>query len=199
MRRVVHLSDLHFGRDRAEVLQPLLQTVNALSPDLVVLSGDFTQRARVSEFQAAAAFIAALTSPTLSIPGNHDVPLDNLFLRIFMPWHRYRRWINRDLEPGFADAEIVVVGVNTVNRFVWQQGWFKSRALRKIHAAFDGSTRVHIVAAHHPLDDPEISVRPTHEPGMEAHVAARDTESARYRNRDFVLVSLSDHPLKVSL
>ena len=154
MRRVVHLSDLHFGRDRPALLTPLLHAVNSLAPDLVVISGDFTQRARPEQFKTAAAFIAALQPPTLSIPGNHDVPLDNLLLRIFLPWRGYRKWIDRDLEPTFADSEIVVIGVNTVNRFAWQRGWFKSRALRKIQAAFDKSDRVHIVAAHHPLEHP---------------------------------------------
>ena len=154
MRRVVHLSDLHFGRDRPELLTPLLHAVNSLLPDLVVISGDFTQRARPEQFEAAAAFIAALEPRTLSIPGNHDVPLDNLLLRIFVPWRGYRKWINRDLEPTFVDSEIVVIGVNTVNRFAWQRGWFKLRALRKIHAAFEVANRVNIVAAHHPLEHP---------------------------------------------
>ena len=97
MRRVVHLSDLHFGRDRPALLTPLLHAVNSLAPDLVVISGDFTQRARPEQFKTAAAFIAALQPPTLSIPGNHDVPLDNLLLRIFLPWRGYRKWIDRDL------------------------------------------------------------------------------------------------------
>lgn len=154
MRRVVHLSDLHFGRDRREVLRPLTTAVNALCPDLVVVSGDFTQRATELQFTAAAAFLKGLHAPTLSVPGNHDVPLHNLFMRIFFPWRRYRRWINTDLQPSFEDDEMVVIGVNTVNPFDWQRGWFRSRAMRRVCAAFSTSTgkRTHLVVAHHPLE-----------------------------------------------
>ena len=157
MRRIVHLSDLHFGRDRPELLKPLLAAVNGLGADLVVISGDFTQRARVEQFKAAAGFIKALQAPVLSVPGNHDVPLDNLIWRMFLPWRRYKVWINKDLEPQFADEDIVVICVNTVNRFVWQQGWLRSRALHRITAAFAGGAhrRIHIVVAHHPLEHPE--------------------------------------------
>lgn len=154
MKRVVHVSDLHFGRDRAEVLGPLVATIVSLQPDLVIISGDLTQRATDPQFAAAAAFVASLQRPVLTVPGNHDVPLHNLFLRLFLPWRRYRTWINRDLEPAHSDDEMLVIGVNTVNPFAWQRGWFRSRAIRKVCAAFTGSTgrRVHIVVAHHPLD-----------------------------------------------
>jgi 3',5'-cyclic AMP phosphodiesterase CpdA len=154
MRRLVHLSDLHFGRDRPEVVGPLTQSVNALMPDLVIVSGDFTQRATDEQFAAAATFIKTLKAPTLCVPGNHDVPLHNLFMRIFMPFHRYRRWINADLNPIFQDEQILVIGVNTVNPFAWQRGWFRSRAIERVCAAFGNSTdpRKRIVVAHHPLE-----------------------------------------------
>lgn len=154
MRRLVHMSDLHFGRDRPELLEPLKQAVNDLGPDLIVISGDLTQRATELQFAAAAGFIQGLTSPVITIPGNHDLPLHNLFLRIFLPWRRYRRWIAADLEPRFSDEEIVVIGVNTVNRFAWQQGWLKTRAISKICSAFAGisAQRTRVVVLHHPLE-----------------------------------------------
>lgn len=154
MKRLLHLSDLHFGRDRQELLQPLSRAVNLLDPDLVIISGDLTQRATVTQFEAAAAFIRGLAPPVITIPGNHDLPLHNLFLRIFFPWHRYRRWINSDLDPKYVDNEVVVVGVNTVNRFAWQQGWLRSRALRRICMEFGKAAgeRTRIVVVHHPLE-----------------------------------------------
>jgi len=154
MRRLVHLSDLHFGRDRPEVLGPLLSSVNAMAPDLVIISGDLTQRATHEQFAAAADFIKGLQAATLCVPGNHDVPLHNLFLRLFMPWRRYRRWITADMHPTFQDDEIVVIGVNTVNPFAWQRGWFRSKAMRRVCAIFENSNdgRRHFVVAHHPLE-----------------------------------------------
>ena len=148
------MSDLHFGRDRAELLAPLLLAVNQLDPDVMVISGDLTQRATAAQFSAAAAFIGNLAAPVITIPGNHDLPLHNLFWRVVLPWRRYRHWINADLEPKFVDTEIAVIGVNTVNRFAWQQGWFRARAIRRVCAEFGGSTdkRTHIVVVHHPLE-----------------------------------------------
>ena len=50
MRTVVHLSDLHFGKVDQDLLAPLVKTVNALAPEVVVVSGDLTQRARTAQF-----------------------------------------------------------------------------------------------------------------------------------------------------
>ena len=148
------MSDLHFGRDRPELLRPLIEAVNRLAPDLIVISGDLTQRATDAQFAAAADFIRAMTAPVITIPGNHDLPLHNLFLRIFMPWRRYRRWIATNLEPQFRDDEIVVIGVNTVNRFAWQQGWLRTRSIGRICKEFssDGRKRTNVVVVHHPLE-----------------------------------------------
>lgn len=177
MRRLVHISDLHFGRDRVEVLDPLIAAVNRLDPHLVVISGDLTQRATERQFAAAAGFIARLRGPVLTIPGNHDLPLHNLFLRLFMPWRRYRRWISPDLEPSFADDEMVVMGVNTVNRFAWQQGWFRNRAMRRIVTEFAKveDNRIRVVVVHHPLEQrPEDhkSLMRNASPGIKALSAA---------------------------
>jgi 3',5'-cyclic AMP phosphodiesterase CpdA len=153
VRRLIHLSDLHFGRDRPELMRPLIARVRALAPDLVVISGDLTQRARASQFRAARAFLAALEAPVLSVPGNHDIPLDNLPVRFFRPWGRYRRWISDDLEPEYRDEGMIVLGVNTVDRFAWQRGWFTRRALARVRRGFEGQgSRIRIVVAHHPVE-----------------------------------------------
>lgn len=154
MRRLVHLSDLHFGRDRPELLEPLVAAVERLSPDLVAISGDLTQRARARQFRAARAFIDRLTAPVLVVPGNHDIPLHDPLRRLLRPFGGYRRWIADDLEPQFHDDEIIVLGVNTVNRFAHQSGLFTPRALRRIGRAFAPTEgrRTRIVVAHHPLE-----------------------------------------------
>ena len=122
MRRVLHLSDLHFGRTSPHLPGPLKALADRLRPDLTVISGDLTQRARNRQFAEAAAFIRALPGPVLCVPGNHDVPLDNPFLRVLAPFSRYRRHIATDLEPVHEDEAMIVAGVNTVNLLAVRQG-----------------------------------------------------------------------------
>jgi len=152
MRVVAHLSDLHFGRIRAELLTPLLDSVHAARPDLVVISGDLTQRARASQFADAQRFLAALPQPVLVVPGNHDVPLDAAWIRLLSPWRRYRRWISRELEPRYEDAELVVAGINTAAPFTWQRGWITSRAVTRACGVLGRvQGRVRLVVTHHPF------------------------------------------------
>lgn len=153
MRTIIHLSDLHFGRTRPDLLEPLIEVVNDMAPDLVAVSGDLTQRARVRQFQEARAFLDRIEAPCLVVPGNHDTPLDNIPMRLFGPWRRYRRWIGEELEPGFQDEELSVVGVNTVNPLDWQRGRIDRHGVARICTALGGrdAGRTRIVVAHHPF------------------------------------------------
>ena len=113
MRTLAHLSDLHFGRVHAPVLEPLRRALAAIGPDLVVVSGDLTQRARAEQFREARAFLDSLPFPRLVVPGNHDIPLYNVVKRFAAPLRDYRRIVSRELCPVFEDDEVVVVGLNT--------------------------------------------------------------------------------------
>lgn len=153
MRRIVHLSDLHFGRVDKALIDPLLSAVSGLKPDLTVVSGDLTQRARHRQFAAARAFLARLPGEVLCIPGNHDTPLDNLPVRLLTPFGRYRRFINRELEPVYRDDVMVVAGVNTVNRFSWQRGRIGRRRLSRLSQRIaHGAQPLRIAVLHHPLE-----------------------------------------------
>ena len=122
MRTIVHLSDLHFGRLDPELPSTLQRAVVEAAPDLVVVSGDLTQRARRSEFKAAARFLEGLPAPQLTVPGNHDVPLYNLLQRWLSPLGRYQRYITNDLAPFYEDAEIAALGVNTARAMTFKDG-----------------------------------------------------------------------------
>ena len=91
MRTIAHLSDLHFGRVDPAVCKALRIALADAAPDVVVVSGDLTQRARVSEFRTAKDFFADLPAPSIVVPGNHDVPLWNPYLRFIRPLARYAR------------------------------------------------------------------------------------------------------------
>ena len=165
-RTIVHLSDLHFGRVDPAILPALVRAVVAVAPDLVVVSGDITQRAGVAEFKAAAHFLETLPAPLLVVPGNHDVPLYNVLLRWLAPLDRYRRYITSDLAPFFEDAEIAVLGVNTARALTFKDGRINrlqiGAAMRCFALCRKDVTR--IVVTHHPFDmpDPVEGAKPGH-------------------------------------
>jgi 3',5'-cyclic AMP phosphodiesterase CpdA len=157
MRTLVHLSDLHFGRTDAAIVEPLVATIGRLAPDLVVVSGDLTQRARATEFREAQAFLARLAAPKIVVPGNHDVPLYRVWERLLSPLGKYRRLIESDLEPSFVDAEIAVVGVNTARSLTFKNGRINGAQVRAIGARFGplAESITKIVVTHHPFDLPD--------------------------------------------
>ena len=122
MRSIVHLSDVHFGRVDTRVINPLVEAVNGLKPDLVAVSGDLTQRARSAQFKEARAFLDRLPKPQIVVPGNHDVPLHNVFARFLQPLRKYQRYITADLRPFYYDDEIAVMGVNTARSLTVKGG-----------------------------------------------------------------------------
>lgn len=162
MRRIVHLSDLHFGRDRPELAAPLIATVNQLSPDLIAVSGDLTQRAKTNEFADAAQLLAQLHAPKLVVPGNHDVPLWNLWQRLTRPLGRYNHWFGQDTEPMQELAGgVAVIGVNSVDPFAHQRGKMDrdrtKRVIRRLSQLPE--TVLKIVVMHHPFIHPPGSTK----------------------------------------
>jgi 3',5'-cyclic AMP phosphodiesterase CpdA len=157
MRTIVHLSDIHFGRVHLNVVEPLIRSVNEIKPDLLAISGDLTQRARTYQFKEARAFLDTLPKPQIVVPGNHDVPLHNLFTRFFQPLVKYRRYITEDLQPFYADDEIAVVGVNTARSLTFKGGRVnvaQMASVREKLCPLDDQI-VKAVVTHHPFDLPE--------------------------------------------
>src|SRR4051812_19346146 len=100
MPRLVHLSDLHFGAHDETLVEGVAARIDDLKPDLVVISGDFTQRARTEQFKDACRFLEQLQRAgheVLGGPGNHDVPLYDVLRRFLSPLARYRRFIDENL------------------------------------------------------------------------------------------------------
>jgi 3',5'-cyclic AMP phosphodiesterase CpdA len=157
MRTLVHLSDLHFGRVDERIIKPLISAVTEINPDLAAVSGDLTQRARSEQFREARAFLDTLPRPQIVVPGNHDVPLHNIFTRFLQPLAKYKRYITADLQPTYVDDEIVVVGVNTARSFTIKGGRINEDQLGRVRDQFCGLADdvIKIVVTHHPFDLPE--------------------------------------------
>ena len=157
MRTIVQLSDLHFGAIIDATLDPLIDKVSSVAPDLVIISGDLTQRAREEQFADARRYLQRLPGPQLVVPGNHDVPLYDVFRRFMSPLGRYRKYITDDLSPSFIDDEIAVVGINTSRSLVFKGGSISPGQLAEAVAQFEGlqGSQARIVVTHHPFDIPE--------------------------------------------
>ena len=157
MRTLVHLSDLHFGRVDDTLLEPLRKRIHALEPHLVVVSGDLTQRAKPDQFREAKAFLESLPTPQLVVPGNHDVPLFNVFQRVLSPLGKYKRIVTSDLEPEFIDDEIAVIGLNTTRSFVWKDGSINSKQVEHVKSRICNLDEhiIKVVVTHHPFDVPK--------------------------------------------
>jgi 3',5'-cyclic AMP phosphodiesterase CpdA len=157
MRRIAHLSDVHFGRVDDAIVELAVKAVNALGPDLVVVSGDLTQRAKSRQFIEARRFLDRLPQPQIVVPGNHDVPLYNVFDRFFRPLEKFRRFITDDLSPSYIDDELVVVGVNTARSFVIKGGRINREQIALIKDAMCrvSNDALKMVVTHHPFDIPD--------------------------------------------
>jgi 3',5'-cyclic AMP phosphodiesterase CpdA len=157
MRKLVHLSDLHFDWVDQSIIEPVIKTVAEAGPDVVVVSGDLTQRARSNQFAEAKEFLDRLPSPQIIVPGNHDVPLYNVFKRFFEPLENYKRYITDDLTPFYSDEEIAVLGINTARSLTIKYGRVNEQqiaAIRDRLCPFADEV-VKIIVTHHPFDVPE--------------------------------------------
>ena len=157
MRTLVHLSDLHFGRVDHTLLAPLRELIERIAPDVLVVSGDLTQRARSEQFEEARAYLDSLPGPQIIVPGNHDISLYNVFRRFARPLARYKRYITDNLDPVYIDDEIAVIGVNTARSLTIKDGRVNTEQVDAIRArlATVPTSVTRIVVAHHPFDLPD--------------------------------------------
>ena len=155
MKIVAHLSDPHFGTEHPAIAAALLDELHgrtAAPPSLVVISGDLTQRAKEEQFKAARAFLDALAAPYLVVPGNHDIPLYDLWDRFVHPLERYRRLSTDELTPFFSDDELAAVGLTTAHGFTIKHGKVTEEQARAAATLLPAAgDRFKIVVAHHPF------------------------------------------------
>lgn len=155
MRLVAHISDLHFGRHDAAIVDALIAQFGEMCPHLVVLSGDLTQRARSSQFAQAKHFINRIKAPVVIVPGNHDIPLYNMMHRFFSPLDKYRRHIRESSTSGewYADHELAVLGLNTARGLTWKSGRVSIDQMGLIRRCFEHVPQAawKIVVTHHPI------------------------------------------------
>lgn len=156
MARIAHLSDVHFGAHDPRIVSALETLLPELAPDLVVISGDFTQRARTEQYRQACEFLDRLEQAglaVLGVPGNHDIPLYDVARRFARPLHRYRRYIDEELCPWFETDEIAVLGINTARSLTFKHGRISHEQMALIRERFGKvpKEKTRILVTHHPL------------------------------------------------
>jgi 3',5'-cyclic AMP phosphodiesterase CpdA len=150
--RVLHLSDLHFGRgDKPESIEALAALVEQSRPEVVIASGDLTHRGLRSQHDRAAAFLRSLELPLVVVPGNHDIPY-TFPKRFTSPWREFERhW--EETQPVFRSDGVVVVGLNSVRPWRHQSGRIRDDQIERAAAAFRDAPAgaLRVVAFHHHL------------------------------------------------
>jgi len=156
MARIAHLSDLHFGANDPRIVGATEAWLEERQPDLIIVSGDLTQRARIPQFREASAYLNRLRAagfPVLVVPGNHDVPLYDVFRRFVAPLRRYKRYISNDLCPWFENDEVAVLGINTARSLTIKDGRINHDQMRMLNERFSkvADKKTRILVTHHPL------------------------------------------------
>ncbi len=174
--KIALAADLHFGSVPEGLADELRTLIDAQQPDVVVVAGDLTLRARRREFEQAKVWLSSFEAPTLVLPGNHDLPYFNLLQRFRNPFHRYRHAANgTGLMPIIEREDGIVLGFNTTRswqpHFRWQEGTARQRDVEAAREALSSAPADYFkaVAAHHPLM--KVPGFPRAEPVRRANVA----------------------------
>lgn len=153
MSVLLQISDTHFGTEQPQVVEALVELVAQQRADVVVLSGDITQRARPAQFRAAKAFVDRLRAPVLAVPGNHDIPLFDLWTRLRRPYARHIAAFGADLEPLHRSPDLLVVCVNTTRAWRHKHGEISSLQVDRVSRllADAGPAQLRVVVVHQPV------------------------------------------------
>jgi 3',5'-cyclic AMP phosphodiesterase CpdA len=153
MSILLQISDPHFGTEQASVVEALVVLSLQQRPDLLVLSGDITQRARASQFRIARAFIDRLGMPVLAIPGNHDIPLFNTGARLLHPYARHCEAFGEELEPVHSSPELLVLCVNTTRWYRHKNGEVSAEQIERVARRLASAEReqLRVVVVHQPV------------------------------------------------
>ena len=153
MSLLLQISDTHFGTEQPPVVEALVKLARRMRPDVLVLSGDITQRARPAQFRAARTFVDRLGALVLAIPGNHDIPLFNPWTRLRRPYAHYSAAFGTELEPMYRSPDLLVVGVNTTRPRRHKHGEVSARQVDRVARLLQDAepAQLRIVVVHQPV------------------------------------------------
>jgi 3',5'-cyclic AMP phosphodiesterase CpdA len=150
---VLHISDTHFGTEQPAVMDALRVLARERQPDVLVYSGDITQRARRPQFEAARRFADSLgIAQMLALPGNHDIPLYNVAARLFFPYAGYLASFGPRLETVLNLPDLLLIGLNTTRASRHKNGEVSSAQVRDTVSTLLAARReqLRVVVVHQP-------------------------------------------------
>lgn len=154
MTRLLQISDLHFGTEQAPVMAALLALSDEKKPDVLVVSGDITQRASAGQFSRAKAFCDKLgIAQMVSLPGNHDIPLFNPFARVLHPYAAYQKAFGQVLEPQLMTPALCLAAVNTTRWWRHKNGEVSAAQIDRVCEQLSRATpqQLRVVVVHQPV------------------------------------------------
>lgn len=156
--RIVQLSDLHFGREHLSSIDAAAKLIPGLSPDIIAVCGDLTQRGKSEEFAAAFGWLKQFECDRIIVPGNHDTPLLNMPARAFSPFERFEEYFG-SASPRIVTQGLALAGINTARgmqaRTNWAEGVISLRDLNGANEFVDSAGKRGVLVCHHPFLSPE--------------------------------------------
>ncbi|OTG65473.1 metallophosphoesterase family protein [Acinetobacter silvestris] len=149
---LIHLSDLHFGTERFECMQAIQHFCVKHQPEVIVVSGDLTQRAKFKEFYRCKQFLESLNTPYFVVPGNHDIPLYHLWNRTFSPFNLYQLFFG-SLEKTFMTEHFYLIGLNSIRRRFHTKGHVSFEQIQKVNQQLIEApvNKLKIIVSHQPF------------------------------------------------
>lgn len=151
--KIIHISDLHFGYHREDLITVFLQEMEIYQPDMIIISGDLTHRAKHHQYQQFSAFLKKLPGHICVVPGNHDIPLHNVWMRYLFPFKKYERYVSQNLNVAFNNDHMRLLGVNSTNPHRISSGILSLEILQIIKDYFkDSFDGINLLFFHHNFD-----------------------------------------------
>lgn len=157
MGKVLHLSDLHFGAHDESLLSPFAGAIEKIAPDIVIVSGDVTQKGKRSEFKKAQAFMNRFSAPVILAAGNHDTPMFQIFSRTFSPFARLRSTLGAYMAQEHIGDDLHIATLHTPRgiqfRLDWSLGVANKKDVRQAIKKFEETPDdcLKLIVCHHPL------------------------------------------------
>ncbi|HCA89604.1 MAG: 3',5'-cyclic-nucleotide phosphodiesterase [Legionellaceae bacterium] len=152
--KIAHISDLHFGMNLPVVINAFCEDIKQVAPDIILISGDVTHRAKAAQFKLFKQFLQKLPGKILVVPGNHDMPLHNIIMRWIKPFYRYDRYIKKYYGATWQSSKLNILGINSAIPYYFKGGHLSDDKFALIDKFFkEKNAELNILFFHHNIDD----------------------------------------------